>query len=413
MKAHIATARPVLAGLAFGALFATYMGATHELLGSTNIRFSELRPSQRILLFGCILAIVPLARSMASMLDGGSREPRPGAKRPSGTLALLTMGFAAVISACRNQAMMVGAVVMGASLSFLLMSALNEQQKVSSLSKDAIPYAAAYRDYTAEVSHWRSTYYWTQSDYIAFKEHAQPVLRDCLPHGTNRIVVLRGNRDIDIEPPILQERDSVAAKACLSMLTRWTILRNDIGLVYRPEAGDDSRIQASFTRLAHANLIGADLHGAELDRADLGGANLEDANLRGADLSHAHLAGANLKGADLRRTTMFGTNLYNATLSEANLGGASLLVTNFARAKLDGANLDQVYWEEEFTPVELTLSESHSVFFKSAIFESAFYSQTTRFPKDFDPRTQRMVCTDCIDQRTAPISTKPVHPQPR
>jgi hypothetical protein len=49
-----------------------------------------------------------------------------------------------------------------------------------------------------------------------------------------------------------------------------------------------------------ANLQGADLRGADLQRADLEGAYLRDANLQGADLQGAYLRNANLQGADLR-----------------------------------------------------------------------------------------------------------------
>ena len=68
---------------------------------------------------------------------------------------------------------------------------------------------------------------------------------------------------------------------------------------------------------------------ADLHYANLIGADLRGANLRGADLSYAYLSGANLRGADLR-----GANLHGAYLSGANLRGADLR----------GAKLDYSCW---------------------------------------------------------------------
>jgi hypothetical protein len=56
--------------------------------------------------------------------------------------------------------------------------------------------------------------------------------------------------------------------------------------------------------LSEANLVRADLTGANLARADLSeanltGANLTGANLRRADLARADLSEANLRGADI------------------------------------------------------------------------------------------------------------------
>ena len=49
-----------------------------------------------------------------------------------------------------------------------------------------------------------------------------------------------------------------------------------------------------------ANLLNADLRGADLHNANLSGANLFNANLRGANLLNANLRGADLHNADLR-----------------------------------------------------------------------------------------------------------------
>jgi len=83
-----------------------------------------------------------------------------------------------------------------------------------------------------------------------------------------------------------------------------------------------------------ANLIDADLRGADLSDAYLSGANLSGANLRGADLSDAYLSDAYLSGANLR-----GANLRGANLSDADLRGADLRGANLSDADLRGANL--------------------------------------------------------------------------
>lgn len=66
-----------------------------------------------------------------------------------------------------------------------------------------------------------------------------------------------------------------------------------------------------------ANLIGANLYGADLGRA----------NLYGADLSGADLREADLYGANLRETNLYGANLRGANLRGANLEGAKGIFT--------------------------------------------------------------------------------------
>ena len=64
-------------------------------------------------------------------------------------------------------------------------------------------------------------------------------------------------------------------------------------------------------------LIEAVKRGANLVDADLGGANLRGANLVGADLGDADLRCANLGGADLRGADLRGANLRGADLGDA------------------------------------------------------------------------------------------------
>ena len=94
------------------------------------------------------------------------------------------------------------------------------------------------------------------------------------------------------------------------------------------------RPSAPDANLVGADLVGADLGGANLVGADLVGADLRGANLVGADLVGADLGGAYLVGADLRGASLGGADLVGADLRGANLGGADL-----GGAYLRGANL--------------------------------------------------------------------------
>ena len=76
--------------------------------------------------------------------------------------------------------------------------------------------------------------------------------------------------------------------------------------------------------LDKANLQGAILEGANLIRAYLEGANLRDANLSGANLQDANLRDASLKGADLERANLEGADLYGTKLPEKLLQAGKL-----------------------------------------------------------------------------------------
>jgi hypothetical protein len=87
-----------------------------------------------------------------------------------------------------------------------------------------------------------------------------------------------------------------------------------------------------------ANLVGANLRGADLKNVNLCGANLwgadlvnaylRDVKLVGAVLRDADLRDANLWGADLRSADLVGANLVDADLRSANLEGADLRYAN-------------------------------------------------------------------------------------
>lgn len=97
--------------------------------------------------------------------------------------------------------------------------------------------------------------------------------------------------------------------------------------------------QFKFADLRHAYLIGADLHNACFEHASLFGADLSDANLQHADLRLASLRRANLSNADLSHAwlngvDLRGSNLTGANLNHAYLGNVDLLNTVFADVDL-------------------------------------------------------------------------------
>lgn len=94
-----------------------------------------------------------------------------------------------------------------------------------------------------------------------------------------------------------------------------------------------------YVDLSRADLIGANLRGADFSEACLNGANLHGADLIGADLSWANLVGADLSMADLSMANLFEAKLSEAELNMADLSMADLSMANFFGAKLRGAEL--------------------------------------------------------------------------
>ena len=89
-------------------------------------------------------------------------------------------------------------------------------------------------------------------------------------------------------------------------------------------------------RLTEADCEGARLRGALLAEIQAPGINLSDADLRGADLRGADISGARLNGADLR-----GAQLGGACLRDADLTGARLPDIDLVDAVLDNACFNQ------------------------------------------------------------------------
>ncbi|NER24496.1 MAG: pentapeptide repeat-containing protein [Symploca sp. SIO1B1] len=102
---------------------------------------------------------------------------------------------------------------------------------------------------------------------------------------------------------------------------------------------ENQNIDLSNTDIARATLYKANLQGAILDDADLQRVFLDRANLQGATLYGANLQGAILDDADLQGVFLNRANLQGAFLNEANLQGVFLDRANLQRAILNRANL--------------------------------------------------------------------------
>jgi serine/threonine-protein kinase len=84
---------------------------------------------------------------------------------------------------------------------------------------------------------------------------------------------------------------------------------------------------------AQINFQGANLAGSKFEKADLSGAVLKDALLNRCYFSHANLQNADLRGADLSDAYLNYANLSGANLSGANLKGAKISDEQLAQAK--------------------------------------------------------------------------------
>lgn len=114
------------------------------------------------------------------------------------------------------------------------------------------------------------------------------------------------------------------------------------------EAARRERLAAALRRGRGegAQLVGADLHQADLSRARLAGADLTDADLAGAGLWRAELVGATLVGARLAASSAFRADLREADLTGADLRRAAWRRARLADAVLDRANLQRASLDE-------------------------------------------------------------------
>ena len=119
--------------------------------------------------------------------------------------------------------------------------------------------------------------------------------------------------------------------------------------------------------LHEAELEGADLHSAKLRGADLRRAKLQGADLREAQLHGADLREAQLHGAYLREAQFHGADLSRAKLHVADLSGAKLHAADVWDADLHGAHLDGA----ELQGANLGGAQLHGADLSSAILHGA------------------------------------------
>lgn len=107
-----------------------------------------------------------------------------------------------------------------------------------------------------------------------------------------------------------------------------------------------TRTNLSGASLAQANFAGATLERANIEMADLTGARLPVARLHRTDAALARLTGATLNGADLTEADLSG-----ADLTGADLRGARLVNSRLGGAVLTDARWDaETRWPDGFTP---------------------------------------------------------------
>ena len=112
--------------------------------------------------------------------------------------------------------------------------------------------------------------------------------------------------------------------------------------------------------LSGAKLRSANLEKAQLANSRLDGADLSRATLDGADLSSATLCNATLVCADLKKAQLCGADLTNATFDGAHLIGADLSWTTLTDADLAGADLTKaVCFEAPLWEAELFVGKSN------------------------------------------------------
>jgi uncharacterized protein YjbI with pentapeptide repeats len=153
-------------------------------------------------------------------------------------------------------------------------------------------------------------------------------------------LLLRGANLIkaDLGGANLSEADLSAADLLGANLREANLSDADLSAAYLRGA-DLSRAELGRANLSRAELGWADLRGANLSEADLSEAKLVRAFLDEANLCNAKLSGADLRKADLRKADLGGANLRRADLREANLVAANLSAANLVTADLSAADL--------------------------------------------------------------------------
>jgi uncharacterized protein YjbI with pentapeptide repeats len=145
-------------------------------------------------------------------------------------------------------------------------------------------------------------------------------------------------------------------------------------------------INLSYANLKEVDLSYCDLRRSYLKRTELVKAKLIRANLDGAfmeraDFNKADLSRATLNQAQMYRATLAMAQMNGAYLNQANLKGAYLKGAYLNGAYLNGANLSEAYFSEAY----LNGAYFKKAFLQQCNFRGAYFSNNTRFDKNFDP----------------------------
>lgn len=148
-----------------------------------------------------------------------------------------------------------------------------------------------------------------------------------------------------------------------------------------------------------ANLTGATLDDAHLERARLDGADLENVRLR-----YAHLSGTQFISAHLAHAELAGADLQSANLLDADLTGVWLRGANLAQALLSGADLARVNFEPEQLPQFRGMADAKNIELLTYVDEPDALVQLRRQFQDGGFREQERKVTYALKRREAELS---------
>jgi Pentapeptide repeats (8 copies) len=138
------------------------------------------------------------------------------------------------------------------------------------------------------------------------------------------------------------------------------------------------------------NLDNAIIREANFLESNFNLANLQHINLSNSCLDRSYLIRCNLENANLKRTSF-----QNACLIGANLKQACLEESNLQSADLKGVNLQKAYLHKAyFDRADLRKANLQQACLEGAFLEGAYYNETTKFDRDFNPVAAGMVLVE-------------------
>jgi hypothetical protein len=146
---------------------------------------------------------------------------------------------------------------------------------------------------------------------------------------------------------------------------------------------------------AHVNLNLIDLNQAIIREANFLASNFNLANLQSINLSDSCLDSSYLIGCNLKNSTLKRTSFQNACLVGANLQQACLEESNLQAADLKGVNLQKAYLHKaHLYQADLRKAQLQQSLLDGAYLDGAYYDDTTKFDRDFNPVKAGMVLVD-------------------